>query len=56
MKKIEKLVKELRKLETDLREVQVQADMDFQADRLKKITDDLEKASTQIHGGGTGNE
>ena len=71
MKTIEHIIKELRCLETDLREVTIKADMDFQADRLKHIANDLleiwvdfntpkedptpSTQTTKIHGGGTGN-
>ena len=54
--KTEQLLKKLRKFETDLGEVVIGVDLDYQRERLKKILDDAEKdmASTQIHGGGTG--
>jgi hypothetical protein len=62
MKTIEHIIKELRCLETDLREVFSPGDADFQADRVLHIIRDLESMkpkdgmSTKIHGSGTGND
>ena len=55
-RQIDKARKDLQAIITDLSEVTVLADIDFQAARIKKVKEDLDKASTQIHGGGTGNE
>ena len=69
MKTIERIIHEMRCLETDLREVTLQVDAEFQAERLRRITDSLSHAvfdtestktkdgpRTNIHGGGTGED
>lgn len=55
-KELKRITKELRKFHTDLGEVTVMADLDWQVERLGQIVEDLENASTLIHGGGTGHE
>ena len=52
--KIEKLIKELRKFETDLKEVTIGGDLDFQTKRLTTLLDEFDPPSKPIHGGGTG--
>ena len=63
MKTIEHIIKELRCLETDLREIVSSEDMNWQADRVKHVIRDLEEIEgspkdgirTNIHASGTGN-
>lgn len=52
-KRLKKLIKEMRKFETDLKEVKIGADLDYQCKRLKKTLDDYDPPQP-IHGGGTG--
>jgi len=51
---------ELEKLATDLPEVRIQADLEYQTQRLRRIIKRLKKIadqpSTDIHGGGTGED
>ena len=55
--KTKKLLKELRKFELDLTEVEIGSDLDYQIQRLKTVLDDYENTGPQpIHGGGTGSK
>lgn len=54
---------ELDRMTTDLPEVDIHVDLDYQAarlrtiaDRLRKIAKDADDAGTNIHGGGTGED
>ena len=56
--KFKEIVGRLNEIAENLPDVVVKADGDFQADRLRKIIEELDGlgSSTQIHGGGTGND
>ena len=55
-KVLDKAHRELEAVSTDLPETKIGVDLDYQAERIKKVADDLKKAGTLIHGGGTGND
>ena len=56
-KELSKSIKELRKFETDLGEVKLLGDLDYQVKRLGVLLDALEfDASILIHGSGTGSD
>ena len=56
-KELIKSIKELRKFETDLGEVKLLGDLDYQVKRLGVLLDALEfDASILIHGSGTGRD
>jgi len=57
--RLAKSIKELRKLELDLSEVDMLVALDYQVKRLGKILDRMESDSgirTNIHGSGTGRD
>ena len=56
--KFKEIVGRLNEIAENLPEVVVKADGDFQADRLRDIIKEFDDlgSSTQIHGGGTGND
>ena len=55
-KELSKSIKELRKFETDLGEVKLLGDLDYQVKSLGVLLDALEFESILIHGSGTGKE
>lgn len=58
--KLQQVIIELEKLSTDLREVKIVADMEFQATRLdkqiRKLKELGDRPAPAIHGGGTGDD
>ena len=55
-KQIDSVIEGLEKICTDLPEVTICVDAEFQAKRLEKEIEKLKTARTNIHGGGTGND
>jgi hypothetical protein len=55
-KKISKLAKELAVMSVDVSEIRIAVDAEYQAAKLAKKAKELEDLSTEIHGGGTGQE
>jgi len=53
---LQRIIDELMRIATDVSEVTTGTDADFQAERLRKQARKLEKMSTNIHGGGTGEQ
>ncbi|MBT8448070.1 MAG: hypothetical protein KJO69_00155 [Gammaproteobacteria bacterium] len=52
-KELKAILKEYKKLATDMEEVRIGADLEWQTERLKKIN---KRFNTEIHGGGTGED
>ena len=51
---IDEQVAKLEAIAVDLSETWIAKDAEWQADRVRQVAKDLKDLSTQIHGGGTG--